>query len=206
MRLLRRMSWHRQRAHLPICQPGHAVESPENRAFSAGWGLELLINSVLNVAGEYRCRSYGSDVAADPFDTAVVWNSGACCRGSGPKSLAPGYAAPGYAAVERGNPAVDIGHYAGDWGAGAATCDRGAGRIGCTGRAGAAGYTQDVDIAATTADGASAVDIVGQGNNCIAALGPAGCRCATIGHTIGGLAVRRSPAAALGIPEHAADA
>ena len=90
-------------------------------------------------------------------------------------------------------------HCAADRGAGAQTSDRRAGRNGCgrgadrtcrAGRTGAAGHAWGIGVAATTADTAAAADVAGRGNSRIAAPGPAGCRCVTIGRRIAGLAAR----------------
>ena len=122
-------------------------------------------------------------------DTAVAGNCAACCRGSESEFHARRHAALCTAVVVRGNPAVDIGYFAADWGAGAAANDREADCIDCACCTRVAGHNWAVDIVAAT-DAASAADVVGRGNSCIAALGPAGRRCAWIGHRSAGLAVR----------------
>ena len=116
----------------------------------------------------------------------MAWRFAACCRGSESEFHARRHAAPCTAVVVRGNPAVDIGYFAADWGAGAAANDHEADCIDC---AWVAGHNWAVDIVAAT-DAASAADVVGRGNSCIAALDPAGCRCARIGHRSARLAVR----------------
>jgi len=176
----------------------------------AGCGLNLLINSALPVAGECRCRNYGSDLCAGPFGTAAAGNCRAYDRGSVPSSHVPDCADPCTALAVRGSPGVGIDRSAVDRGAGAQTSDRRAARICCdhdgrrtdsagrvcrtcrvgrTDPAGAAGHASGIGVVGTTAEGTSAA-VAGRGSSRTAAPGPAGCIFATIDHSSAGLAAR----------------